>query len=136
MTPSGRQNKSNIGQVVGAVVNLILNAVLIPVFNSIGAAIASTTTELIILLIYLYYSRDYVNIRDILRIARNYFVAAFGMYVLIVLISFKRNASLLNSVILATIGGSAYALLLVMQKDSFFCNKLRFVLNKVIRRNK
>lgn len=136
LTPSGRQNMSNVGQVVGAAVNLILNAVLIPVFNSIGAAIASTTTELVILLIYLLYSRDYVNIRDILRIARNYFVAAFGMYVLIVLISFKLKASLLNSVILATIGGSVYALLLVMQKDSFFCNKLSFMLNKAVRRNK
>lgn len=136
LTPSGRQSKSNTGQIVGAITNLILNAVLIPILNSNGAAIASTATELVILIIYLYYSKDYVNIKEIIQIANNYFVSAFVMYIAIAFVSLKLNASFFNTMLLTLIGASIYVILLIIQGDYFFCNKLKYVLFKMIRRNK
>jgi len=135
LTPSGKQNKSNIGQVAGAIANLCLNAILIPRLNSIGAAIASSMTEWIILVIYLYYSRDYIRMTDVMKVSAKYFIAAGGMFVPILFISGKLNPSILNSVILISIGGCIYVLLLIMLRDAFFCNKLKYMLNKTLRRN-
>lgn len=136
LTPSGKQNRSNIGQVVGAVVNLCLNAILIPKLNSIGAAIASTTTELIILSVYLYYSKDYIKIFDIVKISVNYLIAAVGMFIVICFFSHMLPSSILNSMILVVLGGCVYILLLIMLRDTFLYNKLKFVFNKTIRRIK
>lgn len=136
LTPSGRQRKSNIGQVAGAIANLCLNAVLIPHLNSIGAAIASTMTEMIILIIYLYYSMEYVRTTDVMKISVKYFIAAVGMFALLRPLSNKLEPSILNSLVLMVFSGAIYALLLFVLRDSFFCNKLRVALEKGKRRIK
>ena len=61
-TPSGQRARSNKGIVTGAVVNLVLNLILIPFFASRGAVIASVVAESTITGIYLYMSRDYFDI--------------------------------------------------------------------------
>ena len=52
LTPSGRQQYSNYAQIIAAVVNITLNSLLIPRFFAKGAAVASVTAELVLVLVY------------------------------------------------------------------------------------
>ena len=53
LTAAGKQSIFNIGVILGAVVNLILNLLLIPTLMSVGATIASVASELVILIFFI-----------------------------------------------------------------------------------
>ena len=122
LTPGGWQSKSNIGQVLGAIANLILNAILIPKFLSVGAAIASTSTELLIMIVYLYYSKEFIRWRDICRISMKYFIASIVMFIPLFIISRKLPSSIINTMILVGIGAAIYIVMLFVIRASITDN--------------
>lgn len=116
LTPGGWQSKSNIGQVLGAISNLLLNAVLIPRFFSVGAAIASTSTELLIMVVYLHYSKEYIRLRDILNVSYKYCIAACVMFFSLFVISNRITSSILHTLLLVVLGTIIYLCILLILK--------------------
>ena len=65
LTPSGRQQYSNYAQIIAAVVNITLNSLLIPRFFAKGAAVASVTAELVlVLVIIIWYEKKFYLSKD------------------------------------------------------------------------
>ena len=119
LLPSGQQNKSSIGQIIGAFLNLVLNAILIPRLYSIGAAIASVTTELVIFIILLYYSRNYVKATELIKMSQKYFFAGLTMFFPVFWLSGKISASLFCTIVLIVIGIAIYSGVLLIVRDEF-----------------
>ena len=67
LTPCGKRGKSAIALWVGAIVNVVINLLLIPKFGSIGAVIASVIAELIITILYFGLSREYIKLTDFIK---------------------------------------------------------------------
>lgn len=69
LVPTNRESKVLVSVVVGAVVDTLLNAALIPKFGSLGASIGTLAAEVAVLIVQMIYLRDYiVNIRKDIKI--------------------------------------------------------------------
>lgn len=117
--PTEQQTKLTISVCIGAVVNFILNCLLIPNFKSVGAAVASVIAEAIITIIQFILAKDYISISKILKNATKYLIS--GIVMLIILFAFARNRepSVFNSLIISAIGATAYFTTLLLLKDEF-----------------
>ncbi len=117
--PTEQQTKLTISVCIGAVVNFILNCLLIPSFKSVGAAVASVIAEAIITIVQFILAKDYISIPKILRNATKYLVS--GIVMLIILFTFARNRepSVFNSLIISAIGATSYFTTLLILKDEF-----------------
>ncbi|MBQ2802451.1 MAG: flippase [Lachnospiraceae bacterium] len=60
MVPMGMQDKLTFSNVAGAVINVVMNSILILKYGAQGAAIASVTTEAVVLVIQYWYIRKVI----------------------------------------------------------------------------
>lgn len=118
LLPLGRQKEYTLSVVIGCVVNVCLNALLINLFRSIGAAIATFIAELVILLIQLYFVRKEFDLKNIFLQFIKYVIFGLIMYVSVKVLSNTIGVSIINTFIEIVVGGIIYILLLVVSKDS------------------
>lgn len=134
LTPSGRQMKSNIAQIAAAVFNIILNAILIPKLYSIGAAIASVTSEIVIMIIYFCMVGNEFRPLDALKTAWKKLISAVVMFVTVSVIEERLTISIWSSMIEVGVGVVVYVLTLLVLHDSFITTELKEMSNKFLRR--
>ena len=72
--PSGRENLLTKTVAIGAMVNIVLNSVLIVQWGALGAAIASVLAELTVTCGQIYYARKDIHVSRILRLLGRYLV--------------------------------------------------------------
>lgn len=78
LVPTNKESKVLVSVIVGAVVDTILNAVLIPKYGALGAAIGTLAAETAVLIVQLIYLRDYIrNVIDEIKI--NYLIVPLGI---------------------------------------------------------
>ena len=65
---------------IGAVINLIGNALLIPKLNEYGATIASVISEIVVMVVYVYFGKQYFKLNGLLQTCLKVFVAAILMF--------------------------------------------------------
>lgn len=139
--PIGKENIYTLTVVTGAVVNVILNLILIPRYFSIGASVASVIAELCVTLVgFVYiYNKKLLSIKKILMMSIKYFISGFVMLLIILLLkNFITTNSILTLLILVCSGAFVYVIMLFVLRDSFFLNLviqsfniLNNVLNKI-----
>ena len=117
--PSGQQRSYNISVVIGAVINIAFNLILIPQFFSLGAATSSVLAEFAILIIFLYYSRNYISPKWLIRIAVKYLGSSIVMFLIIRTITLLSPPSWTVVIIQVIVGVAVYILLLYILKDQF-----------------
>ena len=124
----GKQKIFTISVTIGAIVNVILNLTLIPKYNGVGAAIASVTAELVILLIQLKYFKEQFTLIEILKLSFKCFISGLVMFLIVSLLVKNMQISIINTLIQVIVGGIIYILMLVILKYKF----LRDLYNQVI----
>ncbi|MCD8325684.1 MAG: polysaccharide biosynthesis C-terminal domain-containing protein, partial [Lachnospiraceae bacterium] len=134
LMPIGRQTKYNISVIVGAIFNILLYLFLIPHLYSIGAAISSVASETIILFMFLYYSRDYIELSWIVKSSLKYLCSGCLMFVMIKM-SYHWFSESWPSLILQIFGGIVvYFVCLIIIRDGFLIDALKSIIGKL--RNK
>ncbi|HQL99458.1 MAG TPA: flippase [Ruminococcus flavefaciens] len=133
-TPSGQRARSNKGIITGAVVNLILNAFMIPLLGANGAACASLIAELTITGLYLYMSRDYFDRKHILRVSWKKLISAVLMFAVVVTV---RRMLHINDIVLLVVqvasGAVTYGVCMLILRDSLLIDNLNKILSKLKR---
>ena len=117
MLPTNQQNKLTLTVVCGAIVNFALNLFLIPMLQSIGAAIASLIAEITVTAVQFYMIRDVFSIFQIFYLASRYFVSGIIMLIIIWLIGHTVSPTIIHTFIIIGIGGILYFGLLFLFKD-------------------
>lgn len=117
LLPSGQDKKFATSLILGAVVNLILNLILIPPYWSVGAAISTIISELIVTFSMVFYLRKEINILKIMICCWKYLVSAIVMFLICYFLSSKMDASISNSCIIAFVGFFVYISMLIVFKD-------------------
>ena len=140
LLPTKRQKEFTYSVVYGILTNIILNAVLITFFNSIGASIATVLAQLVVDSVQIYFVRNEIKFKPIIRNFIRYFIAGFIMFVvcqivkviistnafngIIIAISGNGNGSMVKhviSIILQVIAGSiTYFSMLYVLRDKYF----------------
>ena len=133
-----RQKEFTISVVVGAVINFILNFILINYIKSTGAAIATVVAELAVTVVQLIYVKNDFDLKSIFKMSLKYFVASVIMFAASFPIVFVINDNMICIVIQALIGGVVYLSSLLIMKDQFLLeiinNNIKPIINKVLRR--
>jgi len=119
LIPIGNENTFTKITVIGLIVNLVFNSVLIPVYLSKGAAIATVLSEMTILLCELYTVRRTFDIALILRLGKNYFISGCLMFIAVLAVKYLLNNNIVTLLILVFIGCITYFFVLFLFKDSF-----------------
>ena len=133
LVPIGRQKDFTTAVVIGALSNFVLNNILIRLFGTIGAVIASVLAETIILIYELYVTRKEFNWLMIFNGVFKYLIAGIIMFIVIYNIELHLGVSLLNTFIVFIIGVITYFIMLLLLRDSYILDNLNILLKKVKR---
>lgn len=117
-TPSGQRKRSAKVIVLGAVINLCLNLLLIPRYESYGATIASVIAEIVIAIIYVQMSSGYMTWGKLWEFSWKRIIAGTLMYLVIIVIGQNILVNEIITVIIQVVLGLViYCLLLFIFDD-------------------
>lgn len=126
LVPYGNENKLLISIIAGAVIDIILNTILIPKYAAKGAAVATSITELVVLLVQIIMSVKYIHcIVDCRTIASGVIASIIsGVFLLLLNITPIENLSMQMSIKFILFMG-CYLLLLILFANPFVMNILK-----------
>ena len=120
LLPTKRTKSFTISVVSGAIINFILNLLLIKNYTSIGAAIATIIAEISVTAIQLYIIRKDINLVEVFKYSIKYIFAGLIMYFIISLTELFYISSYLEISVKVILGASVYAGFLIIMRDKYF----------------
>lgn len=135
LTAFSMEKKLLLSYVMGAILNIILNLILVPNFMSYGTAISTIIAEITVPLIQMYYSRDIINLKKIISLAFKYIVPTLFMSALVFLSYILIEDTFLYIFIGGLLGVISYVAILIRQNNKYIIFTLNCVRN-VIAKNK
>lgn len=141
---SGKQfftatNQTNIllkAYVTAAVMNVLVNLLLIPRYGYVGAAIATVISSLSSVIIQYHYIVRQVKIKKLWSYGFKYFAGAAIMSICICLFSRKLDANILTTLLQISAGAVIYILYLFLTKDSVISEILCILKIRILQNNK
>jgi O-antigen/teichoic acid export membrane protein len=115
--PTKQQNLATLAVCIGAIINFLLNVVLIPYFLSIGAAIASVIAETIITGIMFVSIRKSFRIKEIFKFSWSYFFAGIIMFSVVKILEEYLTATMFHTFTLIGVGSIVYFVILYVIHD-------------------
>ena len=137
LLPTKRQKEYTISVTIGVIVNFFLNYFLIKKYESIGAAIATVLSQLVVDLIQLQYIKDEIDIKGLLVLARKYLLSGIVMFLLCFIVG--KFAERLNTgymiqiVSQVLVGVVVYFAMLIGLKDDYVYKFINVIKNKVLK---
>ncbi len=133
---SGRQyftatNQTNIlskSYTITAIMNILINIILIPKYRFVGAAIATLISSITCISIQFYYLNKQILMTELIPKAIKYFIFSSVMYAVVYICSYKMSANPITTIIQILIGGSVYFVISLINRDSVFIE----ILDKLI----
>ena len=136
LIPTGRQNIFTKTVLMGAIVNSVMNIILIPVIQANGAAMASVIAETIIAVIQLVLVRKEIKGLKILKLLPKYLFSGVIMLISLLWINQYLNKNMLDTMLLIVCGTIIYLTILFILKDSFLIDNVKMVFKKINQRRK
>lgn len=133
LLPTKQQNKYTISVIIGALVNFILNLILIRNLSSIGASIATVIAEFFVTLTQFILIRKEIKIKDVFKISYKYIISSIVMFVFSIIIGCFISNNIFSIMIQAVSSIFIYfGLLLIMRDDMVFegISKIKEKFNK------
>mgnify|MGYP004577790087 FL=1 len=136
--PYRNENSVLISTSIGAIVNIILNAIFIPFFNENGAAIATLISEICVFIVLVLYSKKYVNFISIFDDIWQIIIACISFIPVYLFIydMISIGATFLRITLYIVLGGVGYLLILFIMKNYIFSYLLSEIKNTVVNLDK
>lgn len=128
LLPTKQQNAFAISVLIGAGINFILNLILIPKYNAIGASIATVLSEISVTVVQIFYVRKQLSLSMIAKACPRYIVASINMFAVVGGVGTFLDASVVSLIILVICGIGVYLLELFIIHDEMVlsaCNMLK-----------
>ena len=134
--PTGKENVLTLTVTVGAVVNLLLNLIMIPMFESLGACIATVVAEFSVTLVgFIYISKTKsFKLKPIFLGSIKYWIAGIVMFGVIFLVKYFLEINVITLIILIVIGIAVYSVMILLLRDKFVLELLFKVFGKIKRK--
>lgn len=118
LIPTERQNQYTKSILAGLGVNIVLNMILIPIYQSVGAAMASIISEYFVVCIQLFMIRKEIRLLTILKTIQGKLISAIIMGGGVYCLSKKMPTTIVSSLILTCIGSIVYFAMLLLFRDA------------------
>ncbi|MEG2410870.1 MAG: flippase [Erysipelotrichaceae bacterium] len=123
----GHDKQYTVATTVGALSNMILNFILIPIYGVYGACVASIFAEFLVLIVQTFFVREYLNIRNIIKKNLLVMLTSFLMFLIVYSIGKLHLSILLIFLIQILIGSCFYFAVMLIFKNEM----MKEVTNKV-----
>jgi O-antigen/teichoic acid export membrane protein len=131
LLPSNRTKEFTASVTMGAIINVILNLLLIPNYKAVGTCIATVIAELVVTLIQYISLRNNIKKKSLLKSLVKYAVAAAFMFSLVRFIGIYMGAKIITTIIQSIIGIITYIVILGLLKEEFNLTIIRFIVLKI-----
>lgn len=118
LMPTGIMRVYTYSVVIGAIINLILNFLLIGPYQSTGTAIATVIAEFCVIVVQLYFVRNDFQIKILFRSLWKYLIAGLFMFLVIRYIGNSLGVGYKTTAVQVLIGASVYFILLFIMKST------------------
>ncbi len=125
--PQGQENKVIICTAIGALLNLILNFITIPLWSHLGAAISTLCAETAVTLSMMYIGRKYIPIHWNNKIFINYVIGSTVMLILITILTLLPMGIWEHLISISLGGVLIYILYLRLSKDELFIQLSNYI---------
>lgn len=131
MLITGNEKKMIMPVMTGAIINVICNFILINVFKEVGAAIASLIGEIVVMSVYLKYSRRYFKIENVKSSIKKILFSSIIMAIYLFIVRYlpidKAYICLLQIVGAIVV----YFTVLIIKKESIVTEVIEKIFNKI-----
>ena len=129
----GKQNIHTKNVIIGAIINTVVNFLLIPRFTSIGAVIASVIAEGFIAISETIYivKKGGIKLSSVFNKCWHYFVAGLIMLVITYFTGTNFDATISTTAIQIIVGIITYTVILILLKDEFLKEVIKTLKNKI-----
>ncbi|MCM8711380.1 polysaccharide biosynthesis C-terminal domain-containing protein [Clostridium sp. SYSU_GA19001] len=117
MIPMQKEKEYTISLFIGAGINFLINLLLIPRYNAIGAAIGTAIAELVVAVSQLIFVRKILNIKELFKDIWKCFISGIAMLAIIRSIGLFSYSSILTTIIQISLGTIVYILILILLKS-------------------
>ena len=131
MLPTKRQKEYTISVIIGVVVNLIFNFILINVWQSVGASIATIASQIIVDGVQIYFVRKDIKWKPLIRIAVRYCISSLMMFMVCMLVRLIVHKPAFTIVLQMMFGAITYIGMLILLRDRFLNTILERIKGKV-----
>lgn len=136
LIPTKRQNIFTLTVIIGAIINFVMNIILINLFKSMGAAIASVMAEIVIAIVQIIIVRNELKPSVIIKEGIHYYIAGALMLVSLIPLGKVLIPSIIHTVIMVCCGAGVYFMALLIMKDEFFVSNFKMMIEKVAKKRK
>mgnify|MGYP003898979061 FL=1 len=119
LLPTNKTREFTISVTSGAIVNLLMNLVLIPKFGAIGACLGTLSAELTVTLVqYKYINKD-VDIRYYFEGIKKYIITGVIMLLVVKMIGYTLNPNIITTVFQIFMGTFVYIVGLIILREEY-----------------
>jgi len=111
LIPNNYDREYVVSIISGALVNVVVNCILIPKYGALGAAIATIGAEVTVCLLQTYAVRQKLPIKKYVKNFLPFFIIGFGMFGVVFIFGERRDASILTLLLQILIGGLFYLII-------------------------
>lgn len=128
LTPLGKEKLTMYSTIVGAIVNLLANAICIPPLGAVGAAVGTVLAEIIVAGIQVYYARDILKkIVKGIPLCKIFATSLISIFVMLLLKVHVSLLPLLQIVATAIVFFGTYFLLLLFFQETLVCESWKIL---------
>lgn len=131
LLPTKRQKEYTISVICGAIINFVMNIILIWKYGAVGASIGTVIAELTVTLIQMYFVRKDFKLKQIIKASKNYFISSIIMFTICLAVRRFINDNFISVIIQVITGGSVYIICLLMLKDKFVYEIIHRIESKI-----
>lgn len=115
LIPQGKEKAYVISCFLGAIVNLLLNGLLIPKLYAVGAAVGTIVAEFVVMLVQLINARNELYIKENVKSIVTFWLNGLIMYIGVTLLGKLEQCSLVGMIYQIIFGAFIYGLMLIIQ---------------------
>ncbi|MCQ2466569.1 MAG: flippase [Clostridia bacterium] len=131
LVPNNKEKIISIATAAGAITDLVLNFIFIPIYGVSGAAIATLFSELTVFVICIVAARNYIPLASIVKNLFKYFVASLPIVLVGLVLLYKGNfSSIVTMLIAVVVSGIIYVTVLLLIKEKLLAEMILMIKNR------
>ena len=130
LLPTKRQKEYTLAEGTGVLANFILNYILISLWSSIGACIATVLSQVIVDYMQFRVLKNEIKIKAVIKLSYKYVFASIIMFIACNLTKVIVNTGIASVILQVVVGVLVYAFILIRLKDEYLYMFLRRIYEK------
>jgi O-antigen/teichoic acid export membrane protein len=114
---SNRTNEFTTSVTMGAIINIVLNFILIPHYKALGTCIATVIAEFVVTLVQYISLKENIQKKNLIKSIVKYVIAAAVMFIIVRLIGNYMGAKIITTIVQGAVGVIIYIVILVLLKE-------------------